>query len=775
MRGKHLIPLILLVASGAAMAQQADLDIGKYLSATGSNDWSMRFWQSLLGDFAKSPFTQLGQPTTLLGSMLFWFTGAIAAVSLFWLGYSILTGIVGTAHDGEALGKRINSAWFPIRAVTGLSGVLPIAGGFTLFQALLMWLAALGIGLANFLYAETVKNPNMTQLVGTGALSASPAISRSELENAIKGMMRGHVCMLAHSRLGAEFRELGLPMPAWTDMMARGDATPDGMIIHYGYRANPDACGAVSVRMERSRGDSVTTDIRAPLSYRVASVDYNGIRRSVSDGLAQKLLAGDRIMAQAATMYMSAIDAWFKAGGQDQFVWVDSDVIEKSGLAFRSDVKTLIDSSIKTGGSSITEEAKRNMLSMGWVGAGAFYSTFAEANAALADAVSGAKFSVKLPGQIASGPAEEMDRLEAVFSRVDSMKGETAQDNGDAVAWAMKETCASVPGAGGLIGTATGNCSIGQQVVKALVNGTLGDSGGAGLVNPIIGMKNVGDYVMSVGSVLISAQFTWAVEKAAKLTKWASSAAATAAGAVGLSGVAAAAGNVSQMSAGAETVAAHAVPIGWTLMLVGAFLGIYLPMLPFIAWIGAVLSYAASFLEGFIAMPLHAMSHLHAEGEGLGSNTSRGYLFMLNTFARPPLMVISFFIASALVIGVGTLATQLFIPAVASVQGNSVTGLFSIGAYLFIYFILMSSIVQKSFELVEVIPDQVIGYLGAGDVRSTLGHGVEKAVQAVFGRVGQGGSMAGQASAKSGNALMNARAKKQAEQEARQRRREFDT
>lgn len=166
-------------------------------------------------------------------------------------------------------------------------------------------------------------------------------------------------------------------------------------------------------------------------------------------------------------------------------------------------------------------------------------------------------------------------------------------------------------------------------------------------------------------------------------------------------------------------------------LVLGAAMSIYIPLVPFITWMGAILAYAASVIEGFAGATLHAMSHLDGDGEGLGQRTGHGYLFMINVLARPGLMIIGFFVASALMIGVGTLQAQMFLPAMANVQGNSITGLFSIMMFLVVFFVMNLTLITASFNLIYVITDQVLGFIG-GSIDSKLGRDTEDKVNNMF-------------------------------------------
>lgn len=107
-------------------------------------------------------------------------------------------------------------------------------------------------------------------------------------------------------------------------------------------------------------------------------------------------------------------------------------------------------------------------------------------------------------------------------------------------------------------------------------------------------------------------------------------------------------------------------------------------------------------------------------------------------------MVVGFFAASALVILLGSAVFAMFMPAVAGAQGHSVTGLFSIVGYVFLFFVIMNTLIQALFNGVFELPDDVIGWVG-GVGRATIGREVEGKTQQLFvagGRFGPGAATA---------------------------------
>lgn len=711
-------------------------DLSQYTEATGSGDWSLKLWVAILGDFARNPWGDLGSPTTLLGRLFLYFNTAIFSISAAYIGLGVLKGIVGTAHDGQAMGSKINSSWYPIRTVIGISGGLPLAGGFTLLQALLMSTALLGIGMANFMWRSALADPAMVQLVGTNAITGAPAVRPSQVMNAATSMLRSNLCMVSYAQQGAIMKAYldqagGGTVPPEYFITRTLDAQPGSLRIRYGWPGDPSACGEVSVRMDKYRDEDSS-------SYRVASVDYAHVRNVIGTKASQQLIAADDMIRPLAENWLKLRNA--QRYGQTLELSVDMKKLGEVAETYTSGIKQLVTLSLENSGSSIKAAAQAKMLDGGWIMAGSWYSTYAEANAALADAISGLTFNSSPPPieYINSEVRDDLARLEkAIGSAADRLYGASGAGRDDqALKSVLKDACA------GSIGsvTATGDCSLGQPIARAIAGSVFNGSGGGqswrddfGLVNPIIAMKNAGDYILTIAVTFI------AIGPVAEIGGKVLAIAGAAATATGV----AAAPGVGAMAIGA--LASYIIPFGWTLLVIGAVMAVYLPALPWIVWMSAVFSYCASFLEGLIAAPLHSMSHMHTEGEGLGQATTKGYLFMLNALARPAIMVLGFFIASALVVGIGTLIAHSFAAMIAGVQGNSVTGIASIIGLLVIYIVVNITLIQQSFELISVLPDQVIGYLGAGETGQTLGREAESKIRGAFmmaTRQGMGGAQA---------------------------------
>jgi conjugal transfer/type IV secretion protein DotA/TraY len=217
----------------------------------------------------------------------------------------------------------------------------------------------------------------------------------------------------------------------------------------------------------------------------------------------------------------------------------------------------------------------------------------------------------------------------------------------------------------------------------------------------------MGDYLMVIGDTIQN--MGWAAKIGGWVAEKVGTVATVAGSATGQGWLAGAGKGMELLGKGAQLLAPLAMPM----ILLGLLMAVYIPLIPFITWFGALISYATIFVESIAAAPLWGMAHLDPNGEGMGQRTQHGYLFLLNMLLRPILMLVGFIAASALMIILGSILYVMFMPAMANVQGDSVTGLYSILAFLAIFWIVNLMLVQGGMNLIFVIPDQVLNWLGS--------------------------------------------------------------
>ncbi len=146
---------------------------------------------------------------------------------------------------------------------------------------------------------------------------------------------------------------------------------------------------------------------------------------------------------------------------------------------------------------------------------------------------------------------------------------------------------------------------------------------------------------------------------------------------------------------------------------VGILLAYYLPLIPLITWVAAVIGYILFLFEAFIGSIFWAGAHAMPEGHGVaGQHAKQGYMLMLALVVRPSLMVVGLIggivLSGILVNFVGELATPYF----TQVHGDSVVGVIGWAAGVFIMGSLVLSIIRRCFNLSFELADRVVRWIG---------------------------------------------------------------
>src|SRR5690606_37414541 len=131
-------------------------------------DESIKMLRGVLGEeFANNPFSGdvLGNPTTLLGSRIFIFNSIAFVLGDAHLLRILIGTIADSANDGEVLGKKGSGVWMPARISAGIFGMLPVLGGFSIMQGIMMVSIALGVGAANLLTTKIIDQTRDMQAI----------------------------------------------------------------------------------------------------------------------------------------------------------------------------------------------------------------------------------------------------------------------------------------------------------------------------------------------------------------------------------------------------------------------------------------------------------------------------------------------------------------------------------------------------------------------------------------------------------------------------------
>jgi conjugal transfer/type IV secretion protein DotA/TraY len=725
-----LVATALMVFSPAAAAQEQLTNVDQVFGATRDTDASMKVFGHLIGEHLKNPFTTLGAPDTLFGVLFLTLNSFVFLIGIIFASYGIGAGIVQTAHEGQVLGKRMSAVWMPIRMVTGIAGLIPFFGGFSLAQAVMLLAALLGIGVANVGWDQVVNRfDSFSGMV-------RPAVGEGAPNNAPLGMayavFTSELCVAAHND------ELAMTNADPSERLYRHSTQAGYLramaVLGSGKRKNSfttqtnDYCGRVEVASTApEKSENPSGGDRFGFGFTVNSVNYNTISNAIRNGIApasQQMM--DALSPLAQNWYRDWKSAKVKGKPAPPAPFPE---IERQASIFASTIGSLGRSAMPTS-SGFEQPAKEAMQKYGWFGAGAWYATLAEAQNAILEGFKSLEIkvtdvSVLIDEQKYTYSDVVADPIKALLVQVPKPSS-SSSENPDTFAqmWDTPLLDISNP---------TGNYSLGQKLVKLAIKGGASGSGGGEFINPVIMLKNIGDYLMSsVQAFYFGSDIAQNVPalKGAKGLLAAKSALSKASDSKGVLGaVVGSLGSLFSSSAGIVGLMLGA------LFAMGALMSLYIPFIPFIAWMGGIIQYVTIFFEGLVAAPIWAFAHLDAEGEGMGQRSERGYVFLLNMLFRPFLMIVGFVLAAGLVVVLGTFQAILFLPAMANVQGSSLTGVASIVLLIGIFVMINITLIHGLFNLITLIPDQVLGWVG-NLTGVHLGKETEDKVNALFVRMG---------------------------------------
>lgn len=702
-------------------------------AASRTSDKSREALISIFGEVVNDPLAITGGAgDTVLASIFKVTNGAMFVIGAIFICYILFNRLANTAHDGAVFDRDKVTLWEPIRVVWGFATLVPTVNGWSLAQLLMLWAAAIiGVGTANLGVDEA-----LAAFEDGKSMVAQPPMP-STLDQA-RELFKANLCKEAVNKaldMGVDAATLN-PQPE--DYMQQ-DRLYDNTAFSYGFALKNASftCGTASVGGNGVNRKDPAFDPGSSALYNSTNfmVDTTPIHEAHSQALqnmqnyfaaASRQFVND-VVARKQDLALPLLDANKTIhDAADRY----ETTVTKAARGLQGELADLakkISDSIKDGG---------------WWMLGSWYQTFAQANAKVAEAINGRLrvSGISASGDIAMGHLY-VDVMQAFDPNIQNAQN-GSDDNNSA---AGNNGAGANNGTGGAQNTASSSRAVMPKASPADTSQATSDVfGGFGQeildraisvdqdTNPIIRAKNFGDYLMGIGEVGIAVT-TAAQAGAAYKALLVTGATATGGPVVGAT--------TAFLLALVDTFGPMAYVLVLALFFLGVTLAIYVPLAPFIVWFGGIINWLVVVGEAVVAAPLWAMIHLAGEGDGFGHKTSHGYIFLLNCMVRPILMVIGFFLGGAIVIVGGKVLNELFMIAIANSQYDSLTGIFSIIGFIAIYVFLILNLIHSCFNLIFIVPDQVINWVG-GHASPALGRDVnDKAHMAVAAMVatGQGG------------------------------------
>lgn len=601
-----------------------------------------------------------GQGNTISNGMVFPILEGFNTVAL--LGISILfvwivsMGVVGTAHEGKALGKRYSTLWTPVRGAFSVSMLAPIVKGMSMFQVGMLALVGFSINFANFVY-ETGVDAFVEQ---GGMLVATPPVQLQENASELATSILQNQVIQAYYQY-------------WEDK-----ELPSGSVYEAIYN---EATREYIIQFNAPETADIKNEVMGKI---VLSCPPDGICEERLNAVIQlvndTLPIADAIVDPELNPDINAIVAAVDSYGTRVLNAMTSRAEEMASLGEE------------------LGEFRDQALSSGWATAGAYYFAIAKINDRRRNALESPAYSIDANiGVVSAHTTEDFERImtscetyirNSLLRNSPSNISETAQVAENSQIMALFRRIFS--------------WLFAERIFASLAEGMTEN-------DPIATIIDYG-HTLITGCETGFITYFAAAGAVGTAKGWSDSLFGQ------IIGVATA-GTKSAFLGAAESVFRAAGPM-IVVMLVALFifafsLAYYLPALPMVLWISCFVGWIILILESLVAAPLWVAAHALPEGNGLaGQHGRQGYFLLLNVLIRPALMVTGLLFSMVIMAGVGK-----FIGLSMQILGISLAGRYTFGitstiAMSVILCSLILIVAHKIYGLIAHFPATIMRWVG---------------------------------------------------------------
>jgi conjugal transfer/type IV secretion protein DotA/TraY len=574
---------ILFLSSRLVCAQSTSTEsVSSIMSAANNGtDQSMTALQAVFGSVMSSPLSASSGSGSTIATILGTLNASVLVIGGLWACYLFVAAMIATGAEGEFLGQKRSSIWFTVRNGIGFSMLVPFSGGYSLAQLLMLWATVIGVGIANLSMSTAT-----TVLSNGGSLVSTPPAP--QVVSLAKALFEANLCAQAANTAATSLSTDTGGVSADSGEQFNSQTGTGQVVLMNG---NGLSCGGASVVSNSSSSTSTTSTSTTGLSSIVP--DTSSITTTLATAQQSGLTTMQSTLQTAATTYVQAVAAGTQPSDPQA-------TINTAAQAYQTSIQSAI-TSASSSISSISSTIQSSLSSSGWVMLGAWYQAFAMANSQLTAAAATTATAIP-PTDSSNLPYPDL------YNNVmNSYNQQLAQDASTSVSSSTSSSSSGSTSSSvtGLFANSTDPAHIiagifpGQKLVTE-VTSLISTNGTGGTVNPLIGMKNMGDYILDAGWGMLGLYVANAATNGALSNGigWM----ASKVGEVATGGTLASANGALQ--AAIKALAPIIIMLLISLFFFGAMLSVYLPMLPFMIWFGGVLSWFACVCEGVVAAPL---------------------------------------------------------------------------------------------------------------------------------------------------------------------------
>lgn len=640
-----------------------------------------------------------------------------------------VVGILNSGQDGEFLGRKWSSFWVPFRFATGAALMLPVTNaGYSFVQALCIWIAGQGVGFANNVWGAIIANHQVP--------SAAVISQQSNTVSVVRSLMVSEVCREYVKRnvhdvdIYAQEAALAGQIKQWT--------------WTYGKAKNsPNICGEMVLSYSVALEDQFS-----PIREKIVKVHHSNI-----DGIKDIIRANNY-----AGRFIDAYNAAANAGNATALLALENEIsvaMTKQVELYKAEIETardigvqeseaILSKTVDDGEGNQVNKSVAVMKKMGFAVAGAFYLEIAKTANAVREGID-VRPKISGPDGVLLAQMFSNNEYVAMMNAFTS----AMQPTYDAVAKKLQVSNPTTTGSGAQVSTielnedmweaikSTGKADFLEQISHALAMALMEQVIAVGrnnnsVTNPyshfvggnaasaatfeansteiftaahtnysvITQLKDKGDTILNiagmtyVGWLAIATGATLARNNVlGKITNFAT-------------------GIPAAILSFVEKIGAFVLGTVTSLVVLGIFFAVVMPMMPFMIWLMGVLGLLILIIESLVASVIWAVMMMHPSGEGVTSDQSRqGLMILMMLFFRPSLMLMGLICGIYMIEPMIGMVNDMFYFTFKSTQRDTVTFLFIMFGVISIYCMLILNIIRKTFSLIHLVPDRVLRWI----------------------------------------------------------------
>lgn len=643
---------------------------------------------------------------TLLTSLIALFNTACLLAALVVGSYTTYVLVFDTAADGRTFGNTSDTKYTVVRILIGAIAFVPLQGGLTLAQLVLVWLTVQGSALGDVAWRTVAEGALRDEPVLAAAepLSETDYLVSQQLANALYALSHGELCKREMERLATlannTTANVSRQAPLDTYTSTRTGLFSGTTYTNYerkvfytdvggSYGEADNLCGSISHRAEvLSAGTTGSADFATRVGSAVILNRFNAADSAITttlipaaEQIANRVFAGDRNRTEIEALMTAAVATSFSSymSGVSSGGLSDSDY-ETLHTDLLDEVNTLGWPFAMSWHRGIT------MASYSADSAATELQIYSNASNDIDDYFTGL-------GAYMSGRSSGVDR--GMFVKVVDDFSYMNQFNGF-----IQELGTYQPGATAQV-TNGGDADGGgwlyalYQVILEVFTTTDGGAT-ASYLDPMADVIAVGKQITTVGGSIMAAGVTVEVGSAVF-------------------------GGVVGGAVGGYVADYLLYPVGWALLVAGFVLISIIPAIPLVYFFSAVLSWLLLCIEAMFAVPLSVLAYFAPARDGTLIGPANKIILTLFGIVLRPIFTIVGFIASLILMRIGMDFLFLLFSGFLGFMtagGSWFTVIIMIGL-IFMYIVTTMILIMHSSSLIIELGDAAMA--GVGIVISNIG------------------------------------------------------